>query len=692
LAALVAAAVHVADMSDAYRLQHITAGSSRRVAVVSTDYRMRGLYRGIAVRGRGRSSAPIRQVVPAAAVGAGGVINILDDAGRGWSTVFVRAVADLPRVAPVDLVVLDLPCADAAQAATLTVPVVAVARDPAEVAAMEMATRWPAFAWEPEQPRRVEITPVVSESVCQNAGMFWTDVAAVARVGRSRLGAELAREAFSLFHDLLGAALPLQVMDRHTGSPVSARLASLRRAGRLAEGELGELYLPMAEAELSALAEAVAAHGAKADALPRMLVAALDDRLDVLVLARTAPLARAYREHFDAIGLGGVRVGSLGGVAAERPADVAVLTGMAPTWGRWAYRARTAGALRVLAYTGGLDFDEVAIVAASVRAQVAAASALSSPERRARSWACLETGAAPAAPGDATGVVTAADAVTVKDVPPPPEVPPGLWDQGRWTVDAEPQPWTRVGHERPVDRVVHGLRIAFDDGSWTVLADDDGISRWRPASEQLDHILASSLRVGDRLVFLDDDAHQTLLGKVLEVADGVPELAAAGAWLDVWRQALLSGYRAAGSYTEFARRVNQMRAADGCRPLDAVTIRFWVIGHTLGPEDSDDVHRVGRVVDNPVLVAAHDQIYRAMRTLRGAHVRLGRRLADLARRLGPAAATGALAADELLDERSGLTAADVETAVSLATVAAIEAIGDVPAVLTGRRHTAQETQ
>jgi hypothetical protein len=42
-------------------------------------------------------------------------------------------------------------------------------------------------------------------------------------------------------------------------------------------------------------------------------------------------------------------------------------------------------------------------------------------------------------------------------------------------------------------------------------------------------------------------------------------------------------------------------------------------------------------------------------------------------------------ADELLDARSGLTAADVETAVSVATVTTVSPVGDVPAVLTGRR-------
>ena len=39
-----------------------------------------------------------------------------------------------------------------------------------------------------------------------------------------------------------------------------------------------------------------------------------------------------------------------------------------------------------------------------------------------------------------------------------------------------------------------------------------------------------------------------------------------------------------------------------------------------------------------------------------------------------------------------LTAADVETAVALATVTSIDPVGDIPAVLTGRRRIPEETQ
>src|SRR5438105_3931445 len=70
LSELIAATVHISDMADQYARSGLAMGSSRRVAVVSSDYRTRGFYRGLGVRtARGLGVAPLRNVVPAATLG-----------------------------------------------------------------------------------------------------------------------------------------------------------------------------------------------------------------------------------------------------------------------------------------------------------------------------------------------------------------------------------------------------------------------------------------------------------------------------------------------------------------------------------------------------------------------------------------------------------------------------------------------
>lgn len=711
LIALIPAAAHLASFVSGYRSYGVTSGSLLRIAVVTGDYHLRGAYRGLAIRPRpGAPGEPLRSVVPAGAIGAGGVVHVLDDAGRGWSTVFLRSVADLRLVGPVDLVVVDLPAADAPRLADVKVPVVFVSRDPADPVTLALADTVPTFAWEAatagndddadavslatrrmaNRPReQIEVIPLQEPVVCENAELFWDDIGPLCRLGGRGLGPEIAREAFSLFLDLLGLALPLETYERSTGDSTDARVASLGRACALLDrGELRDLYVPMVEAELAGLAAAVRGAGSKPELLPRLLAEALDDRHEVLLITRTAVLARAYRQHLDGLHLGTVRIAALGELAKVEPADVAVLTGMAPTWGRWVYRAGLAPRVRVLAYGRGVPedgrFDEAERVKQAASVQREAEARLAVMERRSWSWARLTMAADLPAPNPV--LVPQATPVKFGDVPPPPEVPTGLWADGRWLADLEPPAHRRAsGGGGSLDRMTQGVRVDLADGSRVVLAADTAVSRWRPNAGRMETVLPAELRVGDRLVFLDEDAHQTLMGKVLEVSESVPALAVAGGWVDHWRSVLAAASREAGSYAMLADRL----AGHGCH-LQAQTVRLWVIGVTLGPDDPDDIRRLGAVTGDPTLLAAHQEIHRAMRTLRGAHVRLGRRLAELTRSLGPAAAAGRLAADEVVDETSGLTAADIEAAVSVLEVTAIALIGDVPAVLTGRRTTTRE--
>ena len=703
LVSLIPAAAHMASLVSGYRDFGVTAGSRLRIAVVTGDYHLRGFYRGLAIRPHsGTSGEPLRSVVPAGALGAGGTVHVLDQSGRTWSTVFVRAVADLRLVETVDLVVVDLPVADAQRLAALSVPVVLVSRDPADSLTRQLAATMASFGWEVTHasgdvvstPRlvnraeeKLEIVAVVEPLVCENAQLFWDDIGPLCRIARSGLGPELAREAFALFHDLLGLAMPLDDFERSEGRSVAARVVALGRAcGLLDRGELRDLYVPMVEAELAALSDAVRSAGAKPQVLPRVLAEALDDRRDVLLVTRTAGLARAYERHLADEGLGRVRVSSLGELVKVAPAEVMVLTGMAPTWGRWVYRAGIAHTVKVLAYGRGQQsaggFDEVEIVRGTVAEQRKAEVSLAGTDRRSWSWRRLTGDASDVpAPGSGAGVPPAS--VRIAEAPPPPEAPPGLWEDGSWLSDLEPPASRRndlTGADR-LDRVISGLRVELTDGSWVVLAADVTVSRWKASAGRLEQVVATDLRAGDELVFLDGDAHKTLMTKVLEVAESVPALAVAGSWLSHWRSVLLAAYRNAGSYSRLADQL----AEHGCQ-VQAQTVRLWVIGVTLGPDDPEDIHRLGLITTDRVLRTAHNEISRAMRTLRGAHVRLGRRLAEMTRHIGPIVGTRRLPGDELVDELSGLTAADVESAVTVVAVRAITAIGDIPAVLTGRRN------
>jgi len=710
LPALIPAAAHVASIVTGSLAAGRAVGSRLRIAVVTRNYRIRGMYRNLGVSpGRGMGTELLRRVVPAAAVTRDGTVHVVDAAeGVRWSTVFSRSVAAVRQMRGIDIFVVDLPTDDDDSVLSLPGAVIVIARDVTHPIVMRLACEGTVFAWDDTDVARdgqrlsprlariaagaaCELVRVPSSAISRTGAFLWQDFGPLVQATRRSLfGEELARETFSLFHDLMGLAVPVSAYEAVAG-PLRPRLEAVRRAAAgFADTDFGELFLPMVEAELRDIVDAVGDVPPKATALEAVVREQIDRRLAVLVVGRTAPMTRAIRSYLDDRGCTlGVRVVSIGELADEAPADVAVLTGLAPTWARWVYEAGIADRVKVLAYDES-DADDVAgdteaaIVARTVARQRSTRLRLSAPDQKSRCWSHLSGERAAATPPAPTSDRAEVADMPVAELPAPTDIPPGLWTGEGWLAPID-QPLTlsdgdaeREGGRPAADTPVTCVHVTFVDGRWAYLDVAATVSRALPGTGTLDRVSPTMLRPGDRVVFIDGDARKDLLAKVIEVAAAVPALAVASAWIDHWRHVLAALYMRFGSY-EKLRAALESR---GCL-LQAQTIRLWVVGTTIGPDDAVDVRRVGLVADDRGLVSSYLQVHQAMRSLRGAHARLGRRLNDLARHVGTAVAVGLAGADEIVDERSGLSGADFQDALDIVTVRSVAAGTTVPYIMTG---------
>src|SRR5262249_27610062 len=149
-------------------------------------------------------------------------------------------------------------------------------------------------------------------------------------------------------------------------------------------------------AELRDLASALGDHSPKTDALLSVLREQLDLRRDVMLVARTAMLARVHRAYLARFPeLERVRVRSLSDVGEAMPADVAVLTGLTPAWARHIYSSGIASDMRVLAYAPerrlvvAEPFIEAEYVRRTIAYQREHAAWLARPGLKARCWNVL---------------------------------------------------------------------------------------------------------------------------------------------------------------------------------------------------------------------------------------------------------------------------------------------------------------
>lgn len=508
LAALTAAAAHVWSMARYYEATGRALGSDLRVAVVTENLRVRGVYRRLGV-----GTARLVDVVPAATRSRTGYISLLGtDNGRGCSTIFLSRPLDISQLAGLDLAVVELPIAGGERIEELDVPLVLIAHDPSDRLVAGLAEKLPVFAWDDEDLRRLPAIavghgtavaenklrlervaagvactpiPIPAQRISENAALFWQDIGPLLRAGnRSLFATELAAAAFVLFYDLMHLALPTPLYEAST-RPLRARIAELERSQRLTQGDLRDLYVPMVAAELADLAAAIGAESPKTSALLGVLRERVGRGEDVLLVARTAELARTYATYLAELpGLDAVRVTSIRGLGNEAPADTAVLVGLLPTYARYLYTTGLAAEILVLAYEtdsqlesvpGG--FTECAQVRSAVAYQREYAAWLAREAAKASCWERLS--------GEATGIDddrprpprVEPGAVELGELPRPPDAPPGLWD-GRFRGLATLE--ERVGRDAPPQLSpggadgagaieVEALRVDFIDGRWVFL-------------------------------------------------------------------------------------------------------------------------------------------------------------------------------------------------------------------------------
>ncbi len=713
---LTAAAVHVARIIElgqaAIRRGQQPPPTDARVAVVTKRMRLRTAYRRLSLH-----SAKLFEAVPAATRLPTGGIAVLGSGNTriNWGTLFVERASDLRNVKGLTLVVADLPLYDWSELNALAVPKIVVGHDPSDRLIYQLASaNTPIYAWNADDLRGLKTVTatqgtalaavaarlerlaagvtcvpvaVVNNAVSENAALFWSDIGSLHRAAHgSYLAHELTREGHELFYDLLHLTVPVPFFEQQTGTSFRARLRGLNHDEFKTQGDLRDKHIPQIHVALRDLAGTLGENPPKCDALLRFLRGQIDKGRSTVIVARSATMARVQQSYLAQFPeLRSVRVTSLAEVGQEMPADVAVLTGLAPAWARQIYSSGIAREVHVLAYAAERTlvvpdpFIEAEYVQRAIAYQRTYGAWLARAALKARCWKALS--------GNDLGIVDDepyppkidSGEVRIGSVPPPPDVPPGLWEiDMSWLDRSEGEReggTTTSAGDRDVS--IHGVRLTFDDGRWVFLDRDGIVTRYKLAAQEAEPgVNVSDVRPGDQIVFLDGDARKDILGKVLEVAKEIPQLATAATWVEYWRDALRRAKQRYKTYEFMADRLH----ARGCR-RETQTIRLWVIGATIGPQDPMDVKRVGQALEDVPLRDHHDVVYAGIEGFRKAHAQLMERLGTLAVQVGPTAHTRP---DQIIDERSGLTAADFQGCVEILRVRTVAPAGVMPLAAVGR--------
>lgn len=156
--------------------------------------------------------------------------------------------------------------------------------------------------------------------------------------------------------------------------------------------------------------------------------------------------------------------------------------------------------------------------------------------------------------------------------------------------------------------------------------------------EGLTAIDNEELAPGFVLLRTDQGDRRGLFERLVQLADAQPTMKYLKVWRQHWLEAVdslarkpVSGRARRGTY----KALREQLAQAGVK-VSYLTVRSWVLGHTIGPYSLDSIKAVGTLSQHPMVVQYPNQIDAAFKQIRVIHQAVGRRISKVLQRVGQA--------------------------------------------------------
>jgi hypothetical protein len=132
------------------------------------------------------------------------------------------------------------------------------------------------------------------------------------------------------------------------------------------------------------------------------------------------------------------------------------------------------------------------------------------------------------------------------------------------------------------------------------------------------------LHPGYRIIIPRGEGREELFARVVASAHTSTSLQAYEVLFARWRIACCKGHELCGK--DWQRLEQRMREEGSSVTWQAY--RFWMLGTTIAPEDPEDIRRVGRIANDPLIEQQYQRIAKMATEVRGLHIKLGRILSN----------------------------------------------------------------
>lgn len=212
------------------------------------------------------------------------------------------------------------------------------------------------------------------------------------------------------------------------------------------------------------------------------------------------------------------------------------------------------------------------------------------------------------------------------------------------------------------DQIIHvifqeGFHVRFPLNATVQLVLETNTTR------QLDERSVRSLQANDVVLFIHGQNRQNLYELIVSRVHAHPSIALSVSLIQRWHEEIVENFEKSSLTLE--QILNQMRQR-GSQLQTPQTIRFWIDGLVLCPNDSSDLQRIAGILKMSFAQQYCSEIARAATRLRGIHIGLSRRLNQWLQH--GAVETSRDQIDEFIDPELGITFNDFQDALRLLTV------------------------
>lgn len=223
----------------------------------------------------------------------------------------------------------------------------------------------------------------------------------------------------------------------------------------------------------------------------------------------------------------------------------------------------------------------------------------------------------------------------------------------------------------------NGIEVEFDQGWHTTFAPDEMVNMVVSGSsghgQRLDTRYVRSLKLGDRIIAIPGQRRQSLYDLLIARIHRHPSIELHIALIHRWQEDFVIAYQRWRQHNvrNLDDLLKQMQER-GSTLTSSFTLRQWLWGHTLCPDDAEDLCRLADVLTMDFVGKYHHQIHNAANRLRGLHRSLSRRLN---RWLDQEAGGLAMEKDnDIIDAELGLTFEDFRNSLLILSVNSVRSV------------------